>query len=130
MELSWKDVLDTSKSLSLTYETAGSIAKDMGYKYYVWNGWVRNLKHQNLGTLAELGLAENGAPSVQVYLKDLLKKDEASKFIGALSSMSTMYAVKSLCLVLNSFSLEELPSNLSKILHWISMFGLTNKSEL
>lgn len=127
MELSWKDVLDTSRSRMMTPETACSIAKDMGYTYYVWNGWVRNLNNQNLGVLSELGLAENGAANVQIHLTDLLKDELGDKFIEILSSMSTMRAVKSLCLVLSGFTAVEAMNNLSKILHWISIFTPADK---
>lgn len=47
-ELTWRDVFDSTKIYPATYDICRNKAKDVGYKFIAFNGWVYSVNDLNM----------------------------------------------------------------------------------
>lgn len=59
MKFSWKDVLDGDKKMYGLITYAAAAAKEVGYQYFSWNGWVYDLNCRTVVLMSEAGLIED-----------------------------------------------------------------------
>lgn len=72
MNITWKDVFNTSNKIWGWIETAKAGAEAAGYKYFLWSGWVLDLKGNKICLEEDL----NGGNKILKPLAPGVKKED------------------------------------------------------